>query len=89
MRRQRDRGGDPASGLLRVDSVFQHRSRKQRPTSHYVLVGVVAVSVVVSAVAVIYAVGVGGGWRHWLEVLPSDPYERALAILADCPVIDG
>ncbi len=84
MRRQRGREEDSSRGLLRVDSVFQHRSQRRRTGCLYAVIGVVIGSVAVCAIVVIVGVGTG-----LLDGLPRHPYERALAILSDYPVVDG
>ena len=70
----------------------KHNNRDQhcqynRTNCYYV--GIFAAILAVLLIAVMIGLGVGLGPPNTTEELPTDPHERALALLTKFPLIDG
>ena len=66
----------------------KHNDRQYKRTNwHYV--GILAAILAVLLIAVMIGLGVGLGHPSTTEDLPTDPHERALALLAKFPLVDG
>ena len=66
----------------------KHNDRQCKRTNwHYV--GILAAILAVLLIAVMIGLGVGLGPPSTTEDLPTDPHERALALLTKFPLVDG
>ena len=62
------------------------RKRKKKNRRYVVLWGVI---VSVTFVTIVVILGVTLGLKNVTNILPDDPYDRAIALLAEYPLIDG
>lgn len=89
--RQRGKEEESSAPFLPSDPEFRSQAdrRERRRSRQYLVLVLVAGIALVCSVALV----VGFWIEYWVESggeeLPSDPYERALAILNKYPVIDG
>lgn len=62
------------------------RQRKKKNRRFLVLCAII---VSVTFIAIVVILGVTIGMKNVTNILPDDPHERAIALLAEYPLIDG
>ena len=73
----------------RLMTTLEITKRRRRKTMLYIIVASVAI-LALAILVLVLGVSIGISNRpHKAITLPSDPYERADALLADFPLIDG
>ena len=74
---------DESRRLLEVEEDRRYRR------SNWLYVALVGGILALLLVAVVIGVGVGVGTPSVVNRLPTDPYERAVALLTEFPLVDG
>ena len=80
--------GDSQRLLEEKKHINRNQCCQYKRTNCY-YVGIFAAILAVLLIAVMIGLGVGLGTPNTTEELPTDPHERALALLTKFPLIDG
>lgn len=80
----------PAEDSRRLLEIEIERKEDRRyKRSNWIYVALVVGILALLLVAVVIGVGVGFGTPSVANRLPTDPYERAVALLTEFPLVDG